>query len=163
MTTNGKLGGRMTETGVRIGGIHHVSRTVENMERSLGFYRDLIGLDVLTDTEMSGEMLELEVGLEGAHLRLVELSVGEGPTMLELLEYTCPPSATGPLLRPCDVGAHHVAVVVSDIEQAYRHLQARGVRFTYPPQEVDAGFFRGHQTAYCFDPDGQILELWQTN
>jgi hypothetical protein len=38
---------------------------------------------------------------------------------------------------------------------------AEGVRFTGEPQEVDAGYFAGHRTAYCFDPDGLIVELWQ--
>ena len=69
-----------------------------------------------------------------------------------------------PGLRPCDVGAHHFAVLVDDIQAAHRALtEARGVVFTHPPQEVDAGYFRGHRTAYCFDPDGQIVELWQTS
>lgn len=52
-----------------IAGIHHTSRTVGNMERSLRFYRDLLGMEVVLDTEM----LEREVGLPGAHLRLVAL------------------------------------------------------------------------------------------
>jgi catechol 2,3-dioxygenase-like lactoylglutathione lyase family enzyme len=146
---------------VQLGGIHHVSRSVSDMERSLGFYRDLLGFEVVLDTEMSGDMLDREVGLEGAHLRLVELSTGPGHTMLELLQYFSPAPETASL-RPCDAGAHHVAVLVDDIETAYRELVGEGVRFTCPPQEVDAGYFRGHRTAYCFDPDDLILELWQT-
>ncbi len=152
----------MTTGKVQVGGIHHVSRSVGDMERSLCFYRDLLGLEVALDTEMSGDMLEREVGLDGARLRLVELATGPGEAMLELLEYSSPPPDASTRLRPCDVGAHHVAVLVNDIEEAYQHLDAAGVRFTCPPQEVDAGYFRGHRTAYCFDPDGQILELWQT-
>jgi catechol 2,3-dioxygenase-like lactoylglutathione lyase family enzyme len=59
------------------------------------------------------------------------------------------------------VGAHHVALLVDDIAATHETLTAAGVRFTCPPQEVDAGAFRGHKTAYCFDPDGLIVELWQ--
>jgi catechol 2,3-dioxygenase-like lactoylglutathione lyase family enzyme len=152
----------MTAAGIGVRGLHHVSRSVADMDRSLGFYRDLLGLAVVLDTEMSGEMLDREVGLENARLRLVELSAGSGATMLELLQYLTPSPAADAGLRPCDIGAHHIAVLVDDIEAAHRALATEGVVFTHPPQEVDAGYFRGHRTAYCFDPDGQIVELWQT-
>ena len=147
--------------GAGVIGIHHTSRTVSDMDRSLGFYRDLVGLEVVLDTEMSGPMLEAEVGLEGAHLRLVALGTGDGQPMVELLQYLSPDPADAPT-RPCDVGAHHIAVRVADIDAAYRSLTEAGVRFTAPPQEVDAGYFAGHWTAYCFDPDDMVLELWQT-
>jgi catechol 2,3-dioxygenase-like lactoylglutathione lyase family enzyme len=141
-------------------GVHHTSRSVADMDRSLAFYRDLLGLEVLLDTEMAGEMLEREVALEGARLRLVELGTG-GETMLELLQYHEPPSRDGEELRPCDVGAHHVALAVEDIQADYGRLSDAGVEFTCPPQEVDAGYFAGHRPVYCYDPDHMIVELWQ--
>jgi catechol 2,3-dioxygenase-like lactoylglutathione lyase family enzyme len=142
-------------------GVHHTSRSVADMERSLAFYRDLLGLEVLLDTEMAGEMLEREVALEGARLRLVELGTG-GETMLELLQYHEPqPRQDVDELRPCDAGAHHVALAVEDIQADYDRLSGAGVEFTCPPQEVDAGYFAGHRTVYCYDPDHMIVELWQ--
>jgi catechol 2,3-dioxygenase-like lactoylglutathione lyase family enzyme len=111
---------------------------------------------------MQGEMLDREVGLNGARLRLIELRGETGP-LLELLQYTSPTPDTGASeARPCDVGAHHIALAVRDIHKAHRELSEAGVKFTYAPQEVDAGYFQGHWTAYCFDPDGLIVELWQT-
>jgi catechol 2,3-dioxygenase-like lactoylglutathione lyase family enzyme len=142
-------------------GVHHTSRSVADMDRSLAFYRDLLGLEVLLDTEMAGEMLEREVALEGARLRLVELGTG-GETMLELLQYHEPrPREDLDELRPCDAGAHHVALAVEDIQADYDRLSGAGVEFTCPPQEVDAGYFAGHRTVYCYDPDHMIVELWQ--
>jgi catechol 2,3-dioxygenase-like lactoylglutathione lyase family enzyme len=142
-------------------GVHHTSRSVADMDRSLAFYRDLLGLEVLLDTEMAGEMLEREVALEGARLRLVELGTG-GETMLELLQYHEPqPRQDVDELRPCDAGAHHVALAVEDIQADYDRLSGAGVEFTCPPQEVDAGYFAGHRTVYCYDPDHMIVELWQ--
>ena len=144
-----------------IKGIHHTSRTVAAMDQSLAFYRDLLGLRVCLDAEMSGEMLSREVALAGAHLRLVELETG-GEAMLELLQYYIPKGVPYPLEARCsDVGASHIALLVEDINDAHRRLVAAGVRFTYPPQQVDNGYFAGHWTAYCYDPDGQIVELWQ--
>jgi catechol 2,3-dioxygenase-like lactoylglutathione lyase family enzyme len=144
-----------------IRGIHHTSRTVSDMERSLAFYRDRLGLPVVLDTEMEGTMLEQEVAMDGARLRFVLLDSG-GSTYLELLEYFSPHGAPlPPDSKPADTGAHHVALLVGDIRASYEELTAAGVRFTWEPQEVDAGFFRGHWTAYCYDPDGLIVELWQ--
>jgi catechol 2,3-dioxygenase-like lactoylglutathione lyase family enzyme len=145
----------------RVVGIHHTSRSVADLDRSLGFYRDLLGMEVLLDTEMEGEMLEREVALDGARLRLVELASG-GESMLELLEYHEPkPGRWSGDLRPCDAGAHHFALTVEDIQSTYEELLAAGVEFTCPPQEVDAGYFAGHRTVYAFDPDHLIVELWQ--
>jgi catechol 2,3-dioxygenase-like lactoylglutathione lyase family enzyme len=144
-----------------IRGIHHTSRTVSDMERSLAFYRDRLSMPVVLDTEMRGPMLEREVAMPGAQLRFVLLDAG-GPTSLELLQYYSPPGAPLPAdAKPADTGAHHVALLVDDIHAAHAELTEAGVEFTWPPQQVDAGAFEGHWTAYCRDPDGLIVELWQ--
>ena len=145
-----------------ITGIHHVSRGVSNMDRSLVFYRDQLGMEVVLDTEMAGEMLDRETGLSGATIRFVLLRGSGTMPFLELLEYRAPAGkAATPDASPADVGAHHIALVVNDIRAAHERLVAAGVRFNWPPQEVDSGTLRGHWTAYCFDPDGLVVELWQ--
>lgn len=145
-----------------ITGMHHVSRGVSDMDRSLAFYRDLLGMEVALDTEMAGEMLDRETGLAGARLRFVLLRASGTAPFLELLQYRSPEGKPYPVdASPADVGAHHVALVVNDIRAAHERLTAAGVRFTWPPQEVDSGTLRGHWTAYCFDPDGLVIELWQ--
>ena len=143
-------------------GIHHASIVVSDMERSLKFYRDLLGMTVAVDTKMSGEMLDKEVALQGAQLRVVELGTGRHPPYVELLQYYSPPGKPFPAdAHCCDVGIPHIALIVPNIHGAYRDLSKEGVRFTAPPQQVDAGAFQGCQTAYCYDPDGIVVELWQ--
>jgi glyoxylase I family protein len=145
-----------------IKGIHHTSRAVSDMDQSLAFYRGLLGMKVVLDTEMEGEMLSREVALENARLRLVELAPDDESFYLELLEYHSPRGKPYPADATCaDVGADHVALTVESIEDVHRRLTEQGVRFTCEPQEVDAGFFQGHRTAYCYDPDGMIVEFWQ--
>jgi catechol 2,3-dioxygenase-like lactoylglutathione lyase family enzyme len=150
----------MTTLAVVIRGLHHTSRTVTNLERSLGFYRDLLCLDVVSDEELHGESVERVVGLEGARLRVVELALGDG-RLLELIEYRHPRGAQQPVsTTPADVGAHHMALLVDDVDAAYATLSAAGVRFTTGPQEISGGLFAGARTTYCFDPDGLPVELW---
>src|SRR3990172_13071979 len=151
-----------TTAGVRATGIHHTSLVIGEMERSLRFYRDLLGMEVMVDTEMKGEMLDREVALEAAHVRVVELKVGEASAFLELLQYYSPTGKPFPAdFRCCDTGAPHVAFLVPDIRRAYEQLSAAGVRFTAPPPDVDSGAFAGSRTVYCYDPDGIVGELWQ--
>jgi catechol 2,3-dioxygenase-like lactoylglutathione lyase family enzyme len=141
-------------------GVHHVSRTVSNMDRSLDFYCGLLGLEVIADEELSGEAIEASVGLNGAALRFVELGLSNQAPFVELLNFHSPDGATlRP--RPCDVGAHHVALTVSDIRSVAAALTTAGVRFTADPQRIGGGFFTGDWTAYCLDPDDLLVELWQ--
>ena len=143
-------------------GIHHTSLVVSDMKRALKFYRDLLGMTVAIDTEMSGEMLDEEVVLTGARVRVVELSMKGPAPYLELLQYYSPPGKPYPPdARCCDVGIPHVAFLVPDIQDMYQRLSQQGVEFTAPPQYVDAGAFQGCQTVYCYDPDGMVVELWQ--
>ncbi len=145
-----------------ITGMHHTSIVVSDMDRSLGFYRDQLGMTLAVDAIMSGEMLDREVALTGARLRVVELAPGNSGSYLELLQYYSPPGKPFPAdARCCDVGMPHVALIVSDIQEIYDELKEQGVNFTAPPQFVDAGAFRGCRTAYCYDPDGIVVELWQ--
>ena len=144
-----------------IRGLHHVSRAVADIDRSLGFYRDLLGLRVFSEEELEGAALERIVGVPGARLRVVELSI-EGSVLLELIEYRHPKGTPLPIsATPADVGSHHVALLVNDVGAAYRTLSASGVRFNAPPSEIGGGPFAGTRTTYCFDPDGLTVELWQ--
>ena len=108
-------------------------------------------------------MLDQEVALTGAHLRLVELIPGSSPHLTSSCSsISLPPGKPFPRdARCCDVGTPHVALIVPDIQGAYNRLSKQGVKFTAPPQFVDAGAFRGCRTAYCYDPDGIVVELWQ--
>lgn len=143
-------------------GIHHTSLVVSDLEKSLKFYRDMLGMTIAVDTEMSGEMLDREVALTGAQVRVVLLSHDGKPPYVELLQYYSPLGKPYPHdARCCDVGFPHIAVIVPDIQDVYRRLSQQGVKFTAPPQYVDAGAFRGSQTVYCYDPDGIVVELWQ--
>jgi len=144
-----------------IEGLHHTSRTVSDLERALGFYRDLLGLEVVGEEELHGESLERVVGFPGAHLRVVELALGDG-RLLELIEYHRPRGAPLPAsATPADVGAHHMALLVRDLDAAHAALSAGGVRFTTAPVDIAGGIFAGSRTTYCFDPDGLPVELWQ--
>jgi catechol 2,3-dioxygenase-like lactoylglutathione lyase family enzyme len=137
----------------------HVGLTVRDLDASVYFYHDLLGLEISTEPSpwFEGPELGHGVGVPGAALRQVCLRLGD--TMLELLEYRTPPSGTdGPLLSHC-LGASHVAFQVDDIQAAKAELEGRGVRFYSGINVVDDGVLADWRWVYFADPDGYPLEL----
>ncbi len=138
---------------------HHVGLTVSSLERSVAFYRDLLGFTVLYERgEVTAEYMPRLVGLPGARLKIAGLEI---PGLhLDLIEYLAPTgaAAAGPT---CDVGNGHLGFTVNDIWAAYRQLAAAGVRFKSEPVSITQGPNRGGWAVYFIDPDGITLEMIQ--
>lgn len=143
-----------------ITGLHHTAICVSDIERSLAFYRDLLGLKVLRQVELSDQRLDQVVGLPGARLKVAILQVGNSQERLELMQYLSPQGRPLPAeLRQCDVGVTHVCFTVTDIERLSQDLVDRGVRFNSPVQTMDPTEVGTAKIVYLHDPDGITLEL----
>jgi catechol 2,3-dioxygenase-like lactoylglutathione lyase family enzyme len=140
-------------------GLHHTGIIVSDLERSIEFYAGVLGLEMWTEPSpvFDDPSLGEALGVPGAALRMVTFRVGDG--ILELLEYSAPPSPVDAPLPQNALGSHHVAFRVEDIEATYTELTAKGVRFIAPPQAIDEGVLAGWRWAYFTDPDGITLEL----
>ena len=140
-------------------GLHHVGITVRDLDASILFYHDVLGLEFSNEPSpwFEGEELGAAVGVPGAGLRQVSLLLGD--TTLELLEYNNPPSTTTMPLKSNNLGASHVAFVVDDIEATKAALEAKGIEFYSPVNLVDDGVLAGWRWVYFDDPDGYPLEL----
>jgi catechol 2,3-dioxygenase-like lactoylglutathione lyase family enzyme len=137
--------------------VDHAALSVADLEKSLGFYRDLLGFTVERIIESTPEKrLGDVVGLPGCSARIAHLT--SGGTMLELLEYTGP---RGRPIRPdetqADQGWSHACFRTTDTRADYARLKAHGVSFIGEPLEYRPGvwivYFRG--------PDGEVVELRQ--
>jgi catechol 2,3-dioxygenase-like lactoylglutathione lyase family enzyme len=140
-------------------GLHHVGITVKDLDASIRFYHDVLGLQFSNEPSpwFDGPELGPAVGVPGAALRQVSLALGG--TTLELLEYRTPPSETAKPLRSNNVGASHIAFQVDDIEAKKAELEARGIEFFSDVNVVDEGVLAGWRWVYFADPDGYPLEL----
>jgi catechol 2,3-dioxygenase-like lactoylglutathione lyase family enzyme len=143
-----------------ITGANHTSFTVSDMERSLAFYRDLLGLEVLFDQEGTGGYLAAITGFPDAHLRIVHLRIPGSTHRLELVQYYRPQGQPADV-RTCNPGSAHLCFEVADLEAAYQRLRAAGVRFRSEPTPITAGANKGGAALYLLDPDGITLELFQ--
>ena len=140
-------------------GVFHSSITVSNLNKSITFYRDILGLEFLFTRESSGEGLSKAIGVENAHLKIAMLRVGDD--FLELIEYVKPKCAPK-VLQPCDIGSMHVAFHVVDISEMEQRLKKYGYHFNAPPRRITEGPMKGWIWAYLKDPDGAQLELVET-
>ena len=139
-----------------IQGIHHTAISTGDLERSLRFYRDLLGFaEVFSSAwEVGAEVADRIVGLHNSSARLVMLKLGNA--CLELFQYANPRPKPGEPMRPvCDHGITHICLEVTDIEAEYGRLKAAGMSFHCPPQEVGGGTW----ATYGRDPDGNVVEL----
>ena len=140
-------------------GLHHVGITVKDLEDSIRFYHDVLGLGFVNEPSpwFDSEELGRAVGVPGAALRQVSLKLGE--TTVELLEYKNPPSETTKPLMSSSLGASHVAFHVDDIHATKAELEAKGIEFYSDVNLVDEGVLAGWRWVYFQDPDGYPLEL----
>ena len=140
-------------------GLHHVGITVKDLDASIRFYHDVLGLEFSNEPSpwFDAPELGVAVGVPGAGLRQVSLLLGD--TTLELLEYKSPPSETAEPLRSNNLGASHVAFLVQDIHAKKAELEASGIEFYSDVNVVDEGVLAGWRWVYFQDPDGYPLEL----
>jgi catechol 2,3-dioxygenase-like lactoylglutathione lyase family enzyme len=141
--------------------LHHTGFTVSDLDRSVAFYRDLLGCEVLATQEKQGGYLAAIVGYPDAHVRMAHLRLPGGEHVIELFEYLSPEGGHADV-EPRNVGASHLCFIVADLQALYDSLLERGVTsFVSPPIEVDTGMNRGGLALYLRDPDGIMVELFQ--
>jgi catechol 2,3-dioxygenase-like lactoylglutathione lyase family enzyme len=143
-----------------VNGIHHTGYTVSDLERSVAFYRDLLGLEVIAQQEKQGGYLAAIVGYPDAHVRMAHLRLPGDEHIVELFQYIAPAGIT-PEIEPKNVGNSHLCLLTDDLHRDYQRLAAAGVSFVSPPVEVDTGINTGGYALYLRDPDGIVVELFQ--
>jgi catechol 2,3-dioxygenase-like lactoylglutathione lyase family enzyme len=139
-----------------IRGIHHTAISTGDMQRSLRFYKDLLGFEEVFafDWEAGNTVVDNITDLHDSAAQVVMLRAGNA--CIELFQYAAPSPKLGDPQRPvCDHGITHVCLEVSDIDEEYERLTAAGMRFHCPPQNAGKGL----RATYGRDPDGNVVEI----
>ena len=142
--------------------INHYCLIVTDLERSLTFYRDVIGMS-LRSRVTRREDIAAAIARPGIIMHNAILYFADSPhPALELIQYQ--PAGVKVDLQIPNPGTSHIAFGVADIDAAVAHLRARGVPVVSDPVRLepnpDTGA-RGGTIAYFSDPDGISLELYQ--
>ncbi len=146
-------------------GLHHAAITVKDMERSLTFYRDILGLKVFVDTVVSGPDIDQSVMESGAEIRMVMLGDRTRAGSLELLEWSSPACRvrTSDKLKYPLTGLVEICLEVPDLDELEQQLKRKGLNFRYPPFVLDVPQARQKmKITHLTDPDGVPVELIQT-
>ena len=150
----------MSNKPFRIISADHTGITVSSLERSLAFWRDVLGFELSHTAHQKGELAREITGVEGAEIKLAVLKT-PGGHKIELLEYFGPADRKRANLRPCDVGSVHVALLVEDLEAVLAQIAASGWEAAGKPQTLKTGPNVGKRVVYVRDPDGATVELMQ--
>jgi catechol 2,3-dioxygenase-like lactoylglutathione lyase family enzyme len=139
--------------------IGHTGITVSDLERSMRFYRDVLGFEVSAPVQVSGPLFDALTGVPGCVVD-VAFARGLGQT-IELLSYREPADRRTSTLRSCDPGFWHLCLKVRDIEAVVRAVHASGFAPLSDIQTVTDPPLQGLRAVYVRDPDGVALELLQ--
>jgi lactoylglutathione lyase len=140
----------------------HFALTVSNLERSLEFYCQLLGLKQTLRKLWNEEYIARMVGFDGASLDIAFIELpGDPPGVLEMIEYQEPRSEAPTAALYNAPGSAHLCFRVDDIQAMYQRLCAAEVEFVSAPIAVPVGPNKGAQTVYFFDPDRIIIQLMQ--
>ena len=144
--------------------VMHIGVTVRDMDRSVAFYRDVLGLTFQGELIMEGRETDLLFGRENCRARVAYLNGNDriGAPPIELIQFT-DEAAEEDVPSLTKVSISEICFRVDDIGEVWHRLRERGVEFLSAPQPFDftaSGFGRS-KAVYFRDPDGIILELMQ--
>lgn len=146
---------------MKIAGADHTSFTVSDLDRSLYFYVDLLGLELLhLRPRITSNYFRGVIGFPAAVVKGAFLRIPGSAHRLELFEYL-EPRGTPADVRTNNPGSAHLALLVEDLQEAYEELVAQRVRFRSPVIYLDEGPNAGGYAVYILDPDDITIELFQ--
>lgn len=138
----------------------HVGFHVQDLDRSVSYYRNVIGLELVDQLVRDEPYLSQVTGYPQISLKIALLVESNSRVMLELIEY---PSGLG---TPIDTatanpGTGHVCFVVDDVDRIYERAIDAGYPSVNPPVTPTKGMWVGGRSIYMLDPDGIRVELVQ--
>ena len=150
----------MSSIPFRILAADHTGITVSNLERSLAFWRDVLGFELSHRVDQKGELAAEITGVPDAEISLAVLKAPGHK--IELLQYTAPADRKQHVdLRTCDVGSVHLALTVDDLDAVLEKIAASGWKAGRKPQTLTTGPNAGKRVMYVRDPDGTTIEFMQ--
>lgn len=144
-------------------GVDHIGLTVPDMDEAVDFFTEILGCQKAMSfgpfRDDQGTFMQdlLDVDPRAVIRQITLLRCGFGSN-IELFDYSAPDQKE---VRPrnSDIGGHHIAIHVDDIEAAAAYLRAHGVRTLMGPMPVTEGPAAGQTILYFFAPWGLQMEL----
>jgi glyoxylase I family protein len=146
-------------TALPVRSVGHTGITVSDLNRSVAFYRDVMGFPVTRTVHLGAPIAEQVTGVPGAEIDIAFVTA-PGHT-IELLQYVEPGDTRPSPLRASDPGCFHLCFMVDDIDRVVEAVAAAGAEPVGPIPTTADGPRRGLRAIYTRDPDGVLLEFMQ--
>ena len=146
--------------------VNHVGISVTDVEKSIEFYRDALGLTLFQDQMISGPDVDEHCGVKDGKFRMVLLIDAAG-NAVELWGWVNPAPKVKPLEHSQfnSVGIIEIGLMVNDLEATEKRLNEKGYNFRDRLWVFGKGkdWFGGSyaKIRYVLDPDGIQVELIQ--
>jgi len=141
---------------------HHAGIQVADLDRSLDFYRDILGFEVVFQWNPQAEYIRTITGYPEADIHVAVLKMPGADMYLEILEYRNVEKAPVDT-RTANPGTAHLAFYTDDCEGLYAELTSKGVKSVSTPVTPSIGPNKGGRAVYMIDPDGFRIEFIQNN
>ena len=145
----------------------HVNVNCSDLERSLVFYRDLVGLRPTMRTRPERPQPGGVFGLEEAQWDAWIMAGDDAPdgVVLDLLEWTVPPPAGSPPPSVTQLGFNRLCILTDDLAGLHQRLSEAGYDVWSPPDWVDLGAegMAAPELFLCSDPDGTAVQFVQAD
>jgi catechol 2,3-dioxygenase-like lactoylglutathione lyase family enzyme len=139
----------------KVVGVAHTGITTSDLDRSIRFFRDVLGMPVSEPALYDDPVMGKITGVPEATIRIAYVDLPGH--QLELLQYVRPLQRSHSDLRPCDSGHLHLSLKVEGIDEVSGRMSQAGFKPAGPIQQVeDAGGFR---VIYTYGFDGLVIEL----
>jgi catechol 2,3-dioxygenase-like lactoylglutathione lyase family enzyme len=144
-------------------GHDHTGVTVPNIKEAITFFTDVVGCkEAMSFGPFSDDKGTFMADLLNVHPRakihqITMMRCGNGSN-IELFQYESPDQQNA-IPKNSDIGGHHIAFYVEDINAAAKYLKDKGIRTLMGPLPVDQGPAAGQAIIYFFAPWGLQLEL----
>ncbi len=141
--------------------VHHVKYTISDLDRSISFYRDMLGFELTYEAERENlASYDTIMDMKDVKVRVGMMEHPPTGFVVGLVQFQNP-APVARELRNTYIGASSLALQVESAEAEYRRLTDAGVVSMSPPTEI----VREGRTAaiafYILDPDAIPIELWQ--
>ena len=136
-----------------IKGFRHTCVMIKDLEKSLRFYRDLIGLKLFKIITLEDGYADKIFNKKGLKLTYAKLrspyQSKNSPPIFELHLWRKPKVTHRP-------GYNHISFTVKNLDGEYKRLKRSGVRFISKPVVTGDG---KRKICFCFDPDNNLIEF----
>jgi catechol 2,3-dioxygenase-like lactoylglutathione lyase family enzyme len=139
---------------------NHMGIQVADLDRSIEFYRDILGFELVFRWNPQAEYIRTIVGYPEADIHAAVLRMPGAEVFLEILEYrNVAKSAVD--TRTANPGTAHLAFTTDDCDALFAELTAKGVASVSQPVTPSVGPNKGGRAVYMIDPDGIRVEFIQ--